>query len=130
MSEAARSFLISNGVPADKIEVVSYRPEPGAAAPPLLVGYLRYAAELPKCGETWTNIAHSWKNDVQPNFGCAVSANMAAQTADPADLLGPRRMTPQDAARRQVVLDKYRAGEITASAKDEKADGAISRAVN
>jgi len=129
MSESVRGFLISKGVPAEQIEVVGYAPE-GPGAPPLLVGYLRYEAELPNCGKTWTNIARSWKNEVQPNFGCAVTANMAAQMSDPGDLLGPRRMTPQDATRRQDVLDKYRRGEITSSAADEKASGAISKAVN
>lgn len=129
MSESARSYLISKGVPAEQIEVTGYAPE-GPGAPPLLVGYLRFEAERLECGKTWTNIAHSWKNDVQPNFGCAVTANIAAQVADPGDLLGPRRMTPQDAARRQDVLDKYRRGEITSSATDEKASGAVSNAVN
>jgi pilus assembly protein CpaD len=129
MSEAARSFLISKGVPADQIEVTGYAPD-GQGAPPLLVGYLRFEAELPECGKTWTNIARNWKNDVQPNFGCAVTANMAAQMADPGDLMAPRRMTPQDAARRQDVLDKYRRGEATSSATDAKASGVISHAVN
>jgi pilus assembly protein CpaD len=129
MSESARSFLISQGVPTEDIEVTSYTP--GAQAEPaLLVGYLRFEAEVPECGKTWTNISHSMKNDVQPNFGCAVTANMAAQMADPGDLLGPRRMTPQDAARRQDVLDKYRRGEITSSKTDSIANGKISDAVN
>lgn len=129
MSESARSFLIQRGVPADQIEITGYAPE-GQAEPALLVGYLRFSAEIPECGKTWTNIAHSWKNDVQPNFGCAVTANAAAQIADPGDLLGPRRTTPQDAARRQNVLDKYRAGEATTSAENPGASGKISGAVN
>ena len=129
MSEAARSFLISRGVPAEQIEVTGYAPD-GQGAPPLMVGYLRFEAELPECGKTWTNIARSWKNDVQPNFGCSVTRNMAAQLADPGDLMGPRRMTPQDAARRQDVLDKYRRGEVTSSATDPKASGVVSHAVN
>jgi pilus assembly protein CpaD len=129
MSESTRSFLISKGVPADQIEITGYSPE-AQAEPALLVGYLRFEAEIPECGKTWTNVARSWKNDVQPNFGCAVSANMAAQLADPGDLLGPRRMTPQDAARRQDVLDKYRAGKATASEAAPGASGKISGAVN
>jgi pilus assembly protein CpaD len=129
MSESTRSFLISKGVPANQIEVTGYAPE-AQAEPALLVGYLRFEAELPECGKAWTNIAHSWKNDVQPNFSCSVTANMAAQMADPGDLLGPRRMTPQDGARRQDVLDKYRAGKSTASEVDAGANGKISSAVN
>lgn len=129
MSESARSFLISQGVPAQQIEVTSYAPA-AQAEPALLVGYLRFEAELPECGKKWTNIAHSLNNDVQPNFGCAVTANMAAQMADPGDLLGPRRMTPQDGARRQDVLDKYRRGEVTSAKSDPIASGKISSAVN
>ncbi len=68
-------------------------------------------------------------NQPQPNFGCAVTSNMTAQIADPGDLLGPRTMTPQDAARRQVVLQKYRAGEKTGAEIDDGANGAVSQAV-
>ena len=50
--------------------------------------------------------------------------------ADPGDLLGPRRMTPQDGARRQDVLDKYRRGEVTSAKSDPTASGKISSAVN
>ena len=129
MSESARSFLIAQGVPAEQIEVVSYTPE-AQAEPALLVGYLRFEAEIPKCGKTWNNIAHSMNNDVQPNFSCSVTANMAVQLADPGDLLAPRHMTPQDAARRQDVLDKYRRGDVTSSKTDGLASGKISNAVN
>jgi pilus assembly protein CpaD len=115
-------------VPAEQIEVVGY--DPGAeGAPPLLVGYLRYKVEPLKCGTEWTSVTHSFSNKPAPNFGCAVTANIAAQIADPGDLLGPRTMTPQDASRRQDVLDKYRKGDITASAKDDNASGAISDAI-
>jgi pilus assembly protein CpaD len=34
-----------------------------------------------------------------------------------------------DAGRRQTVIDKYRKGELTASAKDEQAQGVVSNAV-
>jgi pilus assembly protein CpaD len=54
---------------------------------------------------------------------------MAAQIADPADLDHPRAMTPQDATRRQAVLDRYRKGEPTGAQQDEKAGAAISKAV-
>jgi pilus assembly protein CpaD len=35
--------------------------------------------------------------------------------AEPADLLQPRAETPPSAARRQVVMDKYRQGTDTAT---------------
>lgn len=128
MTEAARAFLLDHGVPADRIEVAGYDPEGGEPAP-LIVGYLTHKVEIPKCGEAWVNFAKSWKNDVQPNFGCSVTANIAAQIADPADLASPRTMTPQDATRRQAVLDKYRKGDTTAAQRDENEGGKVARAV-
>jgi len=54
---------------------------------------------------------------------------IAAQVADPADLLHPRTEAPPDAARRQTVLDKYRQGAVTSAAKDTQANGAVSTTV-
>lgn len=127
--EATRSFLINQGVNPELIRVAGYRPE-GEAKPALRVGYLRHSVVVPKCGQEWGNIAHSATNQVQSNFGCAVTANMAAQIANPADLAGPRASTPADAQRRGVVIDKYRKGEVTSTARDNQSAGTVSRAVN
>ena len=64
--------------------------------------------------------------DRQP-LDLATNANIAAMVANPADLVTPRPEAPFDAGRRQVVIDKYRAGQATASVRDAQADGAISR---
>ena len=126
--ENARSFLVEQGVPAGQIRLVGYDAK-GDARAPLIVGFMSHAVAIPACGRSWTNIAHSMTNQPQPNFGCAVTANMAAQVADPADLATPRTMDPADAQRRAVVLDKYRKGELTSSEKDENATGAVSQVV-
>ena len=123
--ESARSLLIDQGVAADHIVVVNYDAK-GDPAAPLRIAYLRYRAQVPACGQTWTNIAHSADNDVQPNFGCAVTANMAAQIANPADLAHPRAMAPIDTQRRETMLDRYRKGQVTSSDKDDQAKGVIS----
>ena len=125
ITDGARAFLIEQGVPADHIQVVSYDAH-GEPAPILRIGY---RAIVPSCGKTWTNISHSASNDVQPNFGCSVTANMAAQIADPADLAHPRQMTPGDATRRVNMLDKYRKGQVTSSEKDDQAKGVVSDAI-
>ena len=126
--ENARSFLVEQGVPAGQIRLVGYDAK-GDARAPLIVGFMSHAVSIPACGRSWTNIAHSMTNQPQPNFGCAVTANMAAQVADPADLATPRTMDPADAQRRAVVLDKYRKGELTSSEKDDNATGAVSEVV-
>jgi pilus assembly protein CpaD len=125
-SQSARDFLIGQGVAPDQVRVVDYHPDaPGAA--PLKIGYLKHTVVIPECGREWTNIAHSMTNQPQPNFGCAVTANMAAQIANPADLAGPRAMTPSDATRRAIVLDKYRQGQATSTAADEQAKAGVAK---
>lgn len=126
--ESTRSFLVEQGVPASAVRLLGYDAK-GDVAAPLVVGFLRYAVNIPACGQSWTNIAHSMTNQPQPNFGCAVTANIAAQIANPADLATPRTLDPADAQRRAVVLDKYRKGELTSSEADEKAKGTLSLVV-
>ncbi|WP_374575449.1 CpaD family pilus assembly protein [Phenylobacterium sp.] len=123
-----RNRLVAAGVPDGMIAVASYDAA-GKADAPIVVGYVRYQVDLPRCGQRWTDLSRTGSNEAQPNFGCAVTANIAAQIADPADLAGPRAMGPADAGRREVVLEHYRKGEITSSARDENANGAVSKAV-
>ncbi|HEY9236645.1 MULTISPECIES: CpaD family pilus assembly protein [Phenylobacterium] len=117
-SDGVRLQLSGGGVPASQITLASYDAG-GDPLAPLIVGRQRYRVDVPRCGQEWTNIAHSANNEVQPNFGCAVTANLAAQVTDPRDLLAPAQVTPADAQRRGVVLGKYRLGEKTGSAKEE-----------
>lgn len=119
-SDGVRLQLSGAGVPASLITLASYDAA-GDPLAPLIVGRERYRVNVPRCGQEWTNIAHSANNEVQANFGCAITANMAAQVADPGDLLGPAPVTAPDAQRRGVVLGKYRLGERTGSAKEESA---------
>lgn len=128
MAMAARQRLVAMGAPPAKVRVMGYDAA-GAPNAPLKVGFLRYTAQVPQCGG-WENITGTRNNTAYENFGCAVTANMAAQVANPEDLLHPRDMTPADAGRRATVLDKYRRGEVTSSAKDEQSNGAVSKVVN
>lgn len=128
MAFAVRQRLVSMGAAPAKVRVTGYDAG-GAPAAPLKVGFLRFTAQIPQCGG-WENVAATRDNKPYANFGCAVTANMAAQVANPEDLIRPRDTTPIDAGRRATVLDKYRKGEVTSSAKDEQSSGAISRAVN
>jgi pilus assembly protein CpaD len=128
MAFAARTRLVGMGAPAAAVRIVGYDAG-GAPNAPLKVGFPRYRASIPQCGG-WDNITATRGNNAYENFGCAVTANMAAQIANPEDLLGPRDSTPADAGRRDTVMGKYRKGETTASAKEEQATGAVSKAVN
>ncbi|HJV43644.1 CpaD family pilus assembly lipoprotein [Caulobacter sp.] len=128
MAVQVRERLILLGAPAARVRVVGADP----AAPQdavVRVGFVRYEAEPPKCGQSWESLTATRDNKAYENFGCAVAANMAAQVADPEDLVRPRDMTPADADRRGVVLGKYRRGEVTSTTRDEQASGAISKAI-
>lgn len=117
------------GVRPDQVKVVNY--DPGARPhAPIVVGFTRYDATGPRCGLNWTSYTATKDNEVTTNFGCATTANVAAMLANPGDLLTPRTEDPADAQRRDVVLGKYRLGQITSSAKDDQASGAVSNVSN
>ncbi len=122
-----RAWLLSQGAPAEKVLLVGYDAADAAEAP-VVVGFKRYSVATPNCG-SWENVVRTFNNSPIGNLGCAVTSNMAAQLANPEDLITPRTLDPADPARRTVVLDKYRRGEVTSSAKDAQASGAVSQAI-
>lgn len=124
-AEGARALLTSFGA---EVRVAGYEAK-GDPRAPLIVGRESYTVSVPTCGLEWENISRSATNQVQSQFGCAVSANIAAQIANPGDLRGPAAITAADAQRRDVVLGKYRKGEVTASDRDEQAKGTVSQVV-
>ncbi|WP_271084320.1 CpaD family pilus assembly protein [Brevundimonas sp. NIBR11] len=126
---AVKGALEAQGVPPSQVRVVTYfAPDPRA---PVLVGFETVRAVVPQCGQSWTNLTRTGNNAGSANFGCAVNANLAAQIANPRDIVTPRAMTPSDAARRSVVFDHYRAGEQTAAVRETLVDrGRVSNAVD
>lgn len=128
ISDGARAILIQQGIAASALSVSTYDASNSPAAPLVIAGQ-GYVARRPVCGQAWTDVAHTAGNAPQPTFGCAVTANMAAQIADPADLARPAAGGPPDAQRRAVMLEKYRRGEVTSSAEDTQATGAVSKVV-
>lgn len=128
MASQIRDRLVLLGAPAARVRVVGFQPT-GPEDNAIRVGFLRYEAQGPKCGQAWENLTATRDNKAYDNFGCAMAANLAAQIANPEDLVRPRDMTPADAGRRGVVFGKYRKGEVTATAKDGPSAGLISRAI-
>ncbi|HTM80577.1 CpaD family pilus assembly protein [Asticcacaulis sp.] len=119
-------YLVAHDVDGSNLSQLS---QPGQPADIVTVNIVNFRARTYACGQTWENLAATRNNTAYQNFGCAVSSNLAAQIADPRDLQTPRAATPVDMGRRSAVLDKYRKGEVTSSAKDDNATGAISNAI-
>ena len=111
-----RRLISGYAFPEANVVIEPYREARGGSAP-IRLSYLRYVAEGPQCGLWPTNLADDRRNLPYDNFGCAQQHNLAAQIANPADLLGPRTMEPADAERRSTVFDKYRQGRPTAADK-------------
>ncbi len=126
---ATRAALEDLGVPRGTIAAEPYVAAPEDPAPPLLVSFLRYTAEVPDCTKGWDNLVSTRNNTPSTHFGCAVSANFAAEVANPRDLVQASPEQAADAARRGVVIDLYRKGQVTSSKRDEQATGIVSRAV-
>ncbi|MBS0296582.1 MAG: CpaD family pilus assembly protein [Proteobacteria bacterium] len=124
---AAKAQLQQLGVAPGAVHVDAYRADKAGA--PVLIAYDTYKAVVPECNRSWTNLAATRKNDGQQNFGCALTANLAAQIANPRDIKAPQAMTPADAGRRAEVLEKYRKGEPTAAKADEQAGGKVATSV-
>ena len=113
-----RSILSTAGVPARAIEIRPYPAQDPVRLGTIRVNYPRMAAETGPCG-LWPNDVGPtydpiyWSNKPAWNHGCANQRNLAAQVAEPADLVQPRSEAPVLASRRNTVTEKYRKGEST-----------------
>lgn len=124
---AVRSALQSAGLPSDRIVVASYAaPDPRA---PVLAGFETVRAVIPNCAAEPRSLDGRFSNDASVGLGCAINANLAAQIADPRDIVGHRPMSPADSGRAAVVFDNYRKGEPTAAPQEQLVEGRIARAV-
>ena len=111
-----RQELVASGIPSARI-ADSYYPAggPGDAAP-IRLRYMATAAVTNACGQWPADLAdNAFDNQNYYNFGCATQNNLAAQVANPTDLIAPRAMTPIDAAQRSKVIDNYRSGTSATS---------------
>lgn len=119
-------YLYAHDVAAKDLSVKS---APDQASDIVTVNLVFYRSHKLACNQTWENLSATGKDDTYQNFGCAITANLAAQIADPRDLAHPEAPTPTDATRKSTVLDNYRQGKITSSATDDNAKGTISDAI-
>jgi pilus assembly protein CpaD len=121
-----RARIRGRGVDDKAIRYTPYRVSRGATSAPILVSYERYYAEPSPCGNWPDNLGYEPLNKAYEELGCAQQNNLAAVVANPRDLIMPRALTPADAARRGVVLGKYRIGEVSAAEKSKEESGSSS----
>lgn len=108
-----RRSLVAAGVKPQRILMTSYSASPNGDAAPIRLSYVTTKAMTSACGEWPSDLSDdTFANKNWYNFGCASQNNLAAQIANPTDLIAPRGMTPIDAAQRAKVISDYR-GETT-----------------
>jgi len=111
------------GVGRDRILVATHDAPPGDVR--VEVNYVAYEARLEKpCGDWSENLAFTLHNRTPGNLGCAVQQNLAANIADPRDLLSPRTMDPSSGARRTTIMGLYEQGKPT-QAEKKTADAGV-----
>ncbi len=116
--------LVEMGIPRSRI-LVGVADQTGSDSR-VEIGYITYAAHTDPCGNWSVNAADTSENLPMPNFGCSVQQNIAAQIADPRDLIDTQRMGPADAVRRMTVLGKYEQAQKTAADKTKDQSAAVS----
>ena len=115
-SAAARDFArlaIASGVQRNRLVVTSYQAASSEISSPVRVAYVAVRAQTDKCGRWPADLVDTSENKHYADFGCSYQNNLAAQMANPADLLGPRKLSTIDAENRGAVIDVYRARGIS-----------------
>ncbi|MCC5997084.1 MAG: CpaD family pilus assembly protein [Oceanicaulis sp.] len=124
----ARAQLFAHGLDWRSIAGGAYDAR-GRSTAPIIFSFTRYQASVPSCDRSWPDLRNAPPGRSWPEFGCATAANLAAQVADPRDLVAARTMTAPDAARRETVFERYRQGQSTSSQRGPDESGTVSTAV-
>ena len=125
------TLLVSAGVPPRGIVMRHYTPDDPRLFATIRLNYPKIIATAGPCGTWPEDLGPSIKNrtylDNKPyfNLGCAQQRNLAAMVSNPPDLVQPRPETPIYAAKRTVMLDKYRLGQSTATVYPDADKGKI-----
>ncbi|WP_026616688.1 CpaD family pilus assembly protein [Ensifer aridi] len=107
-----RRLLAATGVSPKKILETSYEAGAAGDAAPIRLSYVAITAQTAPCGEWPEDVTlNTLENRNYYNFGCASQSNLAAQIANPTDLIGPRQMSPIDAEQRGEVIKTWRGTE-------------------
>ncbi|MER8573883.1 CpaD family pilus assembly protein [Mesorhizobium sp. M1338] len=113
---AGRDFArlaVASGIKRNRIVMTSYQSDSAEASAPVRVAFISVKAQTDKCGRWPDDLGDTSENKHYADFGCSYQNNLAAQMANPADLLGPRKPSTIDAENRGAVIDVYRARGIS-----------------
>jgi pilus assembly protein CpaD len=113
---AGRDFArlaMAAGVKRNRIVMTSYQSAVPEASAPVRVAFVAVRAQTDKCGRWPDDLTETSENKHYADFGCSYQNNLAAQVANPNDLIGPRKQSEIDAENRGAVIDVYRSRGIS-----------------
>ena len=113
---ASRDFArlaVAAGVKRNRIVMTSYQSAVPEASAPVRVAFVAVRAQTDRCGRWPDDLLQTSENKHYADFGCSYQNNLAAQVANPNDLLGPRKQSDIDAENRGAVIDVYRSRGIS-----------------
>jgi pilus assembly protein CpaD len=104
---------LAGGGASGRLQIAHYHAGAGKAAP-IKLAFAKLKAETPSpCGYEHDEIVPSRfsanaSNSQANNFGCTYQRNLAAQVADPRDLVRPRQEGPIDVDKRLAGIERIR----------------------
>lgn len=102
------TLLNRKGIAKGHVYQQPYGAPPDVAAP-IRIYYSAIRADVAgECGRWPADLLDTNQNRHWANFGCAYQNNLAAQIANPNDLLGPRKQTTIDAENRSNAIQQYK----------------------
>ncbi|TIX92376.1 CpaD family pilus assembly protein [Rhizobium sp. P44RR-XXIV] len=111
-----RKELLGSGIPSARIVETYYPAGDAGDAAPIRLRFTATTATTNACGQWPDDLAdNAFDNQNYYNFGCASQHNLAAQVANPTDLISPRAASPIDTDQRGKVIDNYRNGTVATS---------------
>lgn len=123
--DSVRATLAGAGVPAGYLAVSRYSPSDPELAAAIRLSFRQLDARVQgRCG-LWpqdlgvSDAAFNLRNEQHWNHGCATQSNLAAQVADPVDLVRARTPTPVDLNARLPDIRAVRAAEYPATSFPE-----------
>jgi pilus assembly protein CpaD len=110
-----RRVIAASGIHA-AIDASTYPVANPALSSPIRLSYVGMKAKVgDQCGQWPSDIGSGstideWQNKPYYNFGCSTQSMIAAQAADPRDLVGPRGEDPADTLIRSRAIESVRKG--------------------
>jgi pilus assembly protein CpaD len=114
------NLMAQAGVPRNRVMFGTYR---APASAPVRLSFISTYARTKKCGVWPEDITDYHSNNVMPNEGCAVQANIAAMTANPQTFIVPVTPSPVPGSQAASAVAALGGGSTASSSASSGGSG-------